>query len=96
MKNKKILIGIIAAILLCAAVILVVKMSSGKEPADSEVNSLGSSSSMSITSNEYANDEESRIIADAQKNGSIVYEGEPTIFEDSDTPGNVYSITINN
>ncbi|MBQ8010866.1 MAG: hypothetical protein IJ265_04870 [Oscillospiraceae bacterium] len=94
MKNKKLLVGVITALLLCTVIGVAALMTSGKEKGSSEGNSFSSSDDMNITSNSYANEEEARIIQEAEKNGEIVYENSQ-VFEDDGIPGNGNTVVIN-
>lgn len=94
MKNKKLLVGVITALLLCTVIGVAALMMSGKEKGSSEKNSFSSSDDMNITSNSYANEEEARIIQEAEKNGEIVYENSQ-VFEDDGIPGDGNTVVIN-
>lgn len=93
MKNKKLLVGVVTALLLCTVIGVAALLTSGKETGSSDENTFSSSDDVNITSNSYANDDEARMIQEAEKNGEIVYENSQ-IFEDDDIPGNGNAVEI--
>ena len=90
-KNQKTIISITIIILICIVIYIVITC---RDASKINTNQSDLSDNKNICSNSYADDQEARIIEEAEKNGEIIYENSQT-YEDDDIPGNGNTVTIN-